>query len=73
MLAHEVRQPLNNASAALRSALSDLPAEDGAAERVTRAQAVIRQIVDSLDNTLAATALLASAQGWIRATPMSAR
>ena len=34
-----------------------LPAEDGAAERVTRAQAVIRQIVDSLDNTLAATAL----------------
>ena len=63
VLAHEVRQPLNNASAALQSALSGLPAEDGAAERVTRAQAVIRQIVDSLDNTLAATALLASAQG----------
>ena len=52
MLAHEVRQPLNNASAALQSALSACSAEDGAAERVTRAQAVIRQIVDSLDNTL---------------------
>ena len=30
VLAHEVRQPLNNASAALQSALSGLPAEDGA-------------------------------------------
>ncbi len=62
VLAHEVRQPLNNASAALQSALSGLPADDGAAQRITRAQAVIRQIVDSLDNTLAATALLASTQ-----------
>lgn len=62
VLAHEVRQPLNNASAALQSALSALPAEGGAAERIVRAQAVIRQIVDSLDNTLAASALLASAQ-----------
>ncbi|MFT3664300.1 PAS domain S-box protein [Piscinibacter sp.] len=62
LLAHEVRQPLNNASAALQSALSALPAEGGAAERIARAQAVIRQIVGSLDNTLAASALLASAR-----------
>ena len=62
VLAHEVRQPLNNASAALQSALSGLPADDGAAERIARAQAVIRQIVDSLDNTLAAAALLASSR-----------
>lgn len=67
VLAHEVRQPLNNASAALQSALSGLPADIGAAERIVRAQAVIRQIVGSLDNTLAATALLASSQ------PLSAR
>jgi PAS domain S-box-containing protein len=62
VLAHEVRQPLNNASAALQSALAGLPAEGGAAERIVRAQGVIRQIVASLDNTLAATALLASSQ-----------
>jgi len=62
VLAHEVRQPLNNASAALQSALAGLPATGGAAERIVRAQGVIRQIVASLDNTLAATALLASAQ-----------
>ena len=62
VLAHEVRQPLNNASAALQSALAGLPAGGGAAERIVRGQGVIRQIVASLDNTLAATALLASSQ-----------
>lgn len=70
ILAHEVRQPLNNASAALqgaRSALSDRGAPpvpgaetSGAADAVQRAQSVIGQIVASLNNTLAATALLAS-------------
>lgn len=67
ILAHEVRQPLNNASAALqgaRTALADRagtpPAEAGAADAVQRAQSVIGQIVASLNNTLAATALLAS-------------
>jgi PAS domain S-box-containing protein len=62
VLAHEVRQPLNNASAALQSALAGLPAAGGAAERIVRAQGVIRQIVASLDNTLAATSLLASSK-----------
>lgn len=62
VLAHEVRQPLNNASAALQSALAGLPADGGAAERIVRGQGVIRQIVASLDNTLAATALLASSK-----------
>ncbi len=67
VLAHEVRQPLNNASAALQSALAGLPSAGSAAERIVRAQGVIRQIVASLDNTLAATALLA------RPRPLDAR
>jgi PAS domain S-box-containing protein len=65
VLAHEVRQPLNNASAALQSAAAGLIAggggdRGGAAQRIARAQSVIGQIVASLDNTLASTALLAS-------------
>lgn len=80
ILAHEVRQPLNNASAALqgaRAALADRasashqPAATAptggegtptteVADAVQRAQSVIGQIVASLNNTLAATALLAS-------------
>lgn len=67
VLAHEVRQPLNNASAALESAAAELAPgarrEPGQAmQRVRRAQGVIRQIVGALDNTLAATALLTSAE-----------
>lgn len=67
VLAHEVRQPLNNASAALESATAELAPgarrEPGQAmQRVRRAQGVIRQIVSALDNTLAATALLTSAE-----------
>lgn len=65
VLAHEVRQPLNNASAALQSAAAGLITDGsgdraGAAQRIARAQSVIGQIVASLDNTLASTALLAS-------------
>jgi PAS domain S-box-containing protein len=65
VLAHEVRQPLNNASAALQSAAAGLIADRGgdrgaAAQRIARAQSVIGEIVASLDNTLASTALLAS-------------
>jgi len=67
VLAHEVRQPLNNASAALQSATAGLGDADGAAECIARAQAVIGQIVASLDNTLAATTVLASH------TPLDAR
>ncbi len=68
VLAHEVRQPLNNASAALqgaRAALTSNPlgeSADEAAQRLQRAQNVIAHIVGSIDNTLAATTLLASAQ-----------
>lgn len=70
ILAHEVRQPLNNASAALQGARAALvdrhkpaPAESepsSVVDAVQRAQSVIGQIVASLNNTLAATALLAS-------------
>ncbi|MFO1328408.1 MAG: sensor histidine kinase [Rubrivivax sp.] len=61
LLAHEVRQPLHNAGVALQAALSTLarsrePAE--AARAVEQAQAVIRRVSATLDNTVAATALL---------------
>lgn len=61
VLAHEVRQPLNNASAALQSATSSLAGrgERLALERLTRAQAVLGQVLAGVDNTLAAASLLA--------------
>jgi signal transduction histidine kinase len=67
VLAHEVRQPLNNASAALQGVHASLQAgalEDvGEAQaRLQRAQSVIAHITGALDNTLAATTVLASAQ-----------
>lgn len=64
LLAHEVRQPLNNATAALQAARKALaPSEvnhEVAIQRVQRAELVLGQIIGTLDNTLAATALLAS-------------
>jgi len=64
VLAHEVRQPLNNATAALQAAYRALapvsPESRAASQRVQRAEGVLRQIIGTLDNTLAATALLAS-------------
>lgn len=67
VLAHEVRQPLNNASAALQSAQVALTAvsDHAAAHRVTRAQNVMTQVMANIDNTLAVAALLA------RSTPVS--
>jgi signal transduction histidine kinase len=65
LLAHEVRQPLHNAMAVLQGARAGLrQARDPATvtARIDRAQQVIHQIVGTLDNTLAATALLASTQ-----------
>ena len=61
VLAHEVRQPLNNASAALQSATASLAGrgELQAQERLTRAQAVLSQVLAGVDNTLAAASLLA--------------
>lgn len=61
VLAHEVRQPLNNASAALQSAAAAM-AEAGdtaAATRLRRAQDVTGHVMASIDNTLAVASLLA--------------
>jgi PAS domain S-box-containing protein len=61
VLAHEVRQPLNNASAALQSAQGSLRAEGDAlaSEQVVRAQAVLGAVLGSIDNTLTVASLLA--------------
>jgi PAS domain S-box-containing protein len=61
VLAHEVRQPLNNASAALQSAsaaLSETDSRRDAAERLRRAQDVMHAVMSGVDNTLAVAALL---------------
>jgi PAS domain S-box-containing protein len=61
VLAHEVRQPLNNASAALQSAEAALEElhEQSASARLSRAQTVLGQVLASIDNTLAVASLLA--------------
>jgi signal transduction histidine kinase len=65
-LAHEVRQPLNNASAALQSAESVVLMQgEGAAaagERLRRASEVLSRVVASVDNTLADAVLLDGSQ-----------
>lgn len=60
VLAHEVRQPLNNASAALQAAAVVLERSGGsvAAAPLTRAGAVLSEVQSSIDNTLAVAALL---------------
>lgn len=64
VLAHEVRQPLNNASAALQSANATLAdvGETVAALRLVRAQTVLSQVLASIDNTLAVASLLARSE-----------
>jgi PAS domain S-box-containing protein len=61
VLAHEVRQPLNNASAALQSAAAALHdmGEQVASSRLGRAQAVMGQVMARIDNTLAVASQLA--------------
>ena len=61
VLAHEVRQPLNNASAALQSAAAILAnvGDTTAAARMSRAQVVIGEVTAGVDNTLAVASLLA--------------
>jgi PAS domain S-box-containing protein len=61
VLAHEVRQPLNNASAALQSAQGALTGlqETLASVRLLRAQAVLADVLTRIDNTLAVASLLA--------------
>lgn len=62
VLAHEVRQPLNNASAALQSAaaLAQEKGDDAASRRLRRAQDVVGEVLAGVDNTLAVAAMLAS-------------
>jgi PAS domain S-box-containing protein len=60
VIAHEVRRPLNQASAALQSAAvpSDPVHDADALQRLARAQRVIGDVVAQIDNTLAAAAFL---------------
>jgi signal transduction histidine kinase len=63
LLAHEIRQPLHNASGALQAARAALgePGPDRlprAGERLQRAQGVLADVRSVLDNTLAAANLL---------------
>lgn len=60
VMAHEVRQPLNNASAALQGAATAMAGltDQVALQRVTRAQAVMGHVLASIDNTLAVASLL---------------
>lgn len=75
VLAHEVRQPLNNASAALQSAQGALRgrADDPVSGRVEQAQQVLGEVLGRIDNTLAVASLLARPgsiprheEGWPR-------
>lgn len=61
VMAHEVRQPLNNASAALQGAAAALRqmGETVAATQLSRAQDVMSDVLGRIDNTLAVAALLA--------------
>lgn len=64
VLAHEVRQPLNNASAALQAATVEL-SRDGkltAAEPMRRAELVLNEVQQSIGNTLAVASLLVAGQ-----------
>lgn len=61
ILAHEVRQPLSNAGAALQTAMLALRGPGGgtASDQVHRAQTALGQVLTSIDNTLAVASLLA--------------
>ena len=61
VLAHEVRQPLANASAALQSAQGAfrVKGHDLASDRVSRAQVVLGKVLSSIENTLTVASLLA--------------
>lgn len=59
-LAHEVRQPLNNASAALQAATAALaqPGTQQACEPLERAEQVLHHVIGALNNNLAAATVL---------------
>ncbi|MBL8305159.1 MAG: sensor histidine kinase [Rubrivivax sp.] len=60
VLAHEVRQPLNNAGSALQAAAAvfERGADGAASAPLRRAATVLGEVQASIDNTLAAAALL---------------
>jgi PAS domain S-box-containing protein len=64
VLAHEVRQPLHNAVAVLHGAATTLAAsgDEPHAAALRRAQAVLGQVLASIDNTLAVATLVARAE-----------
>jgi PAS domain S-box-containing protein len=64
VLAHEVRQPLNNASAALQGAAAALSraGDELTSSHLNRARTVMGQVLANIDNTLAVAALLARAE-----------
>jgi len=64
VLAHEVRQPLNNASAALQAASATLQRLGNTAveEPLRRGVAVLSDVQASIDNTLATASLLVGAE-----------
>ena len=64
LLSHEIRQPLNNASAAMQAtmkAIEGLHLADTlpATKALARAEHVLQQVIGTLDNTLAAGTILA--------------
>lgn len=64
LLSHEIRQPLNNASAAMQATLKaiddlHLPGAAPASKALLRAEHVLQQVIGTLDNTLAAGTILA--------------
>lgn len=61
VLAHEVRQPLHNAAAALQSAQGALSGRDDsyATDQVRQARTVLGDVLAGIDNTLAVASLLA--------------
>jgi len=64
LLSHEIRQPLNNASAAMQAtmkAIEDLHIAEStpASSALARAENVLGQVIGTLDNTLAAGTILA--------------
>jgi signal transduction histidine kinase len=60
VLTHEVRQPLNNASATLQSINNELDGRDGKVETtsIARVQGVIDRVTTSLSNALVAATIL---------------
>lgn len=65
LLSHEIRQPLNNASAAMQATMSaidglHIPEAQPASKALLRAEHVLQQVIGTLDNTLAAGTILAA-------------